>query len=84
MGRSRNVSLTVSPIRNESGRIIGASKIARDITDRVRNRGAFAADDGRGQRRAATAPTVFRFPSAGEENVPRARRESYPPVIRLR
>jgi PAS domain S-box-containing protein len=32
-----NVSLTVSPIRNESGRIIGASKIAHDTTERVRH-----------------------------------------------
>src|ERR1051326_5602530 len=31
-----NVSLTVSPIRDASGRIIGASKIARDITAQVR------------------------------------------------
>jgi PAS domain S-box-containing protein len=29
-----NISLTVSPIKNESGAIIGASKIARDITGR--------------------------------------------------
>src|SRR4030095_5412771 len=30
------VSLTISPIRNEQGLLIGASKIARDITDRVK------------------------------------------------
>ena len=30
------VSLTVSPIRNDAGEIIGASKIARDITERIR------------------------------------------------
>lgn len=35
-GHLINVSLTISPIRAEGGRIIGASKIARDITDRVR------------------------------------------------
>ena len=35
-GRSIDVSLTLSPIRNSSGRIIGASKIARDITERRR------------------------------------------------
>jgi PAS domain S-box-containing protein len=33
-GRRLNISLTVSPIRDSSGRVIGASKIARDITDR--------------------------------------------------
>ena len=35
-GRLVNVSLTVSPIHDEEGRIIGASKIARDITERMR------------------------------------------------
>ncbi|RCS22283.1 PAS domain S-box protein [Phyllobacterium salinisoli] len=29
-----DISLTVSPIKNEDGRIVGASKIARDITER--------------------------------------------------
>ncbi len=33
-GQLINISVTVSPIRDEDGRIIGASKIARDITDR--------------------------------------------------
>jgi PAS domain S-box-containing protein len=32
-GRILNISLTVSPIRNAAGEIIGASKIARDITE---------------------------------------------------
>ena len=31
-----NISLTISPIRNVHGNVIGASKIARDITDRKR------------------------------------------------
>jgi PAS domain S-box-containing protein len=31
-----DISLTVSPVKNAQGKIIGASKIARDITDRKR------------------------------------------------
>jgi len=36
-GRIIEVALTVSPIRDDSGRIIGASKIARDISERRRS-----------------------------------------------
>lgn len=36
-GRILSVSLTVSPVRDDSGKIIGASKIARDITSQVQN-----------------------------------------------
>lgn len=35
-GKRLDVSLTISPIRNSKGRIIGASKVARDITERKR------------------------------------------------
>lgn len=35
-GGSIFISLTVSPVRNSTGEIIGASKIARDITERKR------------------------------------------------
>jgi PAS domain S-box-containing protein len=37
-GTLLDVSLTISPIRDPSGRIVGASKIARDITDQIRSR----------------------------------------------
>jgi PAS domain S-box-containing protein len=33
-----SVSLTVSPVKNDRGKIVGASKIARDITDQRRSR----------------------------------------------
>ena len=36
------ISLTTSPIRDEEGRVIGASKIARDISDRRRAEAALA------------------------------------------
>ena len=35
-GRLLNLSLTVSPVRDADGRVVGASKVARDITDRIR------------------------------------------------
>lgn len=35
-GRRMDISLTVSPLRDSTGKIIGASKVARDVTDRKR------------------------------------------------
>ena len=35
-GSTVDISLTISPVRNQDGKIIGASKIARDITERRR------------------------------------------------
>jgi PAS domain S-box-containing protein len=35
-GTHLSISLTVSPIRDEAGEVVGASKIARDITERTR------------------------------------------------
>jgi PAS domain S-box-containing protein len=43
-GRSIDVSLTISPVRGPSGEIIGASKIARDISDRKRAAQEIAAE----------------------------------------
>ena len=37
-GRQLNVSITVSPIRDSTGQVVGASKVARDITQRKRRR----------------------------------------------
>jgi len=35
-GNRINVSLSISPVKNNNGEIIGASKIARDVTHRLR------------------------------------------------
>jgi PAS domain S-box-containing protein len=35
-GRRIEVSLTISPVKDDSGRVIGAAKVARDISDRKR------------------------------------------------
>ncbi|HEY3826925.1 MAG TPA: PAS domain S-box protein, partial [Bryobacteraceae bacterium] len=42
-GTRVNISLTISPLRDVQGRVVGASKIARDITDRVRQEQALRA-----------------------------------------
>ncbi|MCB9967559.1 MAG: MEKHLA domain-containing protein [Geminicoccaceae bacterium] len=36
-GRQVHISLTISPIRDSSGSIVGASKVARDVTERKRS-----------------------------------------------
>jgi two-component system CheB/CheR fusion protein len=41
-GRSIEISLTVSPIRDAEGKIIGVSKIARDISERKRSEARLA------------------------------------------
>jgi PAS domain S-box-containing protein len=42
-GRRIDISLTISPMRDSTGRIIGASKIARDITASKQNEAALVA-----------------------------------------
>ncbi len=41
-GTLLDISLTLSPVRDDSGRILGASKIARDVTELKRARAALA------------------------------------------
>jgi PAS domain S-box-containing protein len=41
-GRLIEISLTVSPVRDAAGRIVGASKVARDITSRRRTESALS------------------------------------------
>ena len=57
-----DVSLTVSPIRDRSGAIIGASKIARDITERQRQEREL-------QRREAEYRAIFEAGEAAKAEV---------------
>ena len=50
-GRRIDISLTVSPVRDAEGRVIGASKVARDVTDRRRaEEGACTGERGQAPR----------------------------------
>jgi PAS domain S-box-containing protein len=44
-GSTVEVSVTISPLRDDSGEIVGASKIARDITERTRAERALKASE---------------------------------------
>ncbi len=39
-GSPINISLTVSPVKTQDGRVVGASKIARDVSEQIRLRAA--------------------------------------------
>jgi PAS domain S-box-containing protein len=55
-GRKIDISLTISPLRDAHGRLIGASKIARDITDRKRSAAAVRESEDRYRRLAELLP----------------------------
>lgn len=63
-GRRIEVSLTVSPIRDEEGEIVGASKVARDITERKRAERLLREVDQRKDEFLATLAHELRNPLA--------------------
>lgn len=67
-GRRIEVSLTVSPIRDEAGEIVGASKIARDITERKRVERALREADHRKDEFLAVLAHELRNPLAPIRN----------------
>jgi PAS domain S-box-containing protein len=58
-GRKFDVSVTMSPVRDEQGRIIGASKIVRDITESRRAEAALRESEERFRLVANTAPVMI-------------------------
>jgi PAS domain S-box-containing protein len=63
-----DVSLTISPIRDASGRVIAASKVARDITERARVEAALREADRRKDEFLATLAHELRNPLAPIRN----------------
>lgn len=57
-GTLLDISLTISPIKDASGTIIGASKVARDITDAKRIRNALVESEARFRQLADAMPQM--------------------------
>src|SRR5690606_7556257 len=83
-GKRVEVSLSVSPIRDIHGRIVGASKIARDITERKRTEQALREADRRKDEFLATLAHELRNPLAPIRNAAEllGRSESLRPEVR--
>jgi PAS domain S-box-containing protein len=58
-GRPIDVSLTISPVRNADGKIVGASKIARDVSDRRKAEADLRASEQRLQDLLAAIPAAI-------------------------
>ncbi len=57
-GELLDISLTISPVKDQQGSIIGASKIARDITERKRAQAALLASEARFRQLADAMPQI--------------------------
>jgi two-component system, chemotaxis family, CheB/CheR fusion protein len=68
-GRRIQVSVTVSPIKDAAGRVVGASKIARDITDQKRLEAELRDADRRKDEFLATLAHELRGPLAPLSNM---------------
>ncbi len=66
-GTRLDISLTVSPLKDHTGRVIGASKIARDITDRKRAEAELRESERRLQDLLAAIPAaIYTTDAAGK------------------
>jgi PAS domain S-box-containing protein len=68
-GRKIHVSLSVSPVRNAEGVVIGASKIVRDISDRMLAEQGLRASEERFRSVANTAPVLIWMSGADQKLV---------------
>jgi PAS domain S-box-containing protein len=83
-GRRIDISLTISPVRDAEGRVVGASKVARDVTDRKRAEAALREADRRKDEFIALLAHELRNPLAPIRNGLQVLRLSHDPGVRDR
>ena len=83
-GRPLDISLTVSPIRDRDGHVIGASKVARDISERKRTDEALREADRRKDEFIALLAHELRNPLAPIRNGLQVLRRSNDEAVRER
>ena len=81
-GRRVDISLTISPIHDSEGQVVGASKVARDIADRKRAEKALREADRRKDEFIALLAHELRNPLAPLRNGLQVLRLSDDPAIR--
>lgn len=65
-GQQLHLSLTISPVRDASGNIVGASKVAHDVTEKVRSQQLVRESEARFRLLAGHAPVgIFESDAAG-------------------
>jgi two-component system CheB/CheR fusion protein len=79
-GRRLDISLSISPVRDAGGRIIAASKVARDITMRKRAESALQEADRRKDEFLATLAHELRNPLAPLRNAVHILATKAPPI----
>jgi hypothetical protein len=82
-GTRLNISLTISPVKDGSGRIVGASKIARDITARVRQEKALR-EANEALKRANADLEQFAYSAAHDLQEPLRMVATYSELLRKR
>jgi two-component system CheB/CheR fusion protein len=82
-GRLIDISLTISPVRDSTGQVVGASKVARDVSVRKRAEEALREADRRKDEFLAMLAHELRNPLAPISNAVRVLRAKGPPLPEL-